>query len=245
MSSGRRIMSIVVLLSGGMDSSVLLRVLRNRIPDTRLFALSFFYGQKHARELACAGWQASDANVAEHHVVDISVFGAIFSGHSALTDPFVPVPNMDEISFSQREQPVTYVPHRNLVLLSLAAAYAESRECTDVYYGAQRQDRYGYWDCTPEFIEKINRLLALNRNRPVQIRAPFAEMSKIEVLKAGLERRMDFSHTWTCYRGAELACGVCPACVERLAAFDALGIDDPLPYQHVVKTGINNPVSGI
>jgi 7-cyano-7-deazaguanine synthase len=220
----------VVLLSGGVDSSTLLRVLRRERPDARLFAVSFFYGQKHARELACARWQAGAAGVAEHQVVDLAVFGAALAGPSALTDPARPVPDLEALAPAERDQPPTYVPHRNLILLSLASAYAESRGCDDVCYGAQRQDQYGYWDCTPEFVERLNRVLALNRRRPVRVLAPLAGLGKAEVVRLGLEAGVDFSRTWTCYRGADLACRACPSCVERLAAFQAVGVADPLPY---------------
>jgi 7-cyano-7-deazaguanine synthase len=219
----------VVLLSGGLDSSVLLHEVRRRMGGGALHALSFFYGQKHARELEMARAQAAAAGVVSHRVVDISFFKELTAGGSALTDDAIPVPDLASLSGSQLAQPPTYVPNRNMMLLSLAAAYAETAAAWDVFYGAQKQDRYGYWDCTPDFIERINDLLALNRVRPVRVHAPFASLSKAGIVRLGIELGVDFSRTWSCYRGIPPACGTCPTCVERLAAFREAGLADPLP----------------
>ncbi len=214
----------VVLLSGGLDSSVLLHEVRRRRGPAPLVALSFFYGQKHARELEMAAVQAKRAGAA-HRVVDISFFKELTRGGSALTDESIPVPDLAGLSEAQLRQPPTYVPNRNMLLLSLAAAFAEAAGAPDIYYGAQRQDRYGYWDCTPDFIERINDLLALNRGKPVRVHAPFAAFSKADIVRLGVELDVDFSLTWSCYRGAPPACGTCPTCVERRAAFEQAGVD--------------------
>ena len=94
--------------------------------------------------------------------------------------------------------------------------------------GAQAQDEYGYWDCTPDFVERINAVLALNRRQPVQVCAPFVGMSKGAVVRMGLALGVDYAHTWTCYRGEERPCGTCPSCVERRRAFETAGVADPL-----------------
>ncbi len=138
------------------------------------------------------------------------------------------VPDLDELTDAQRRQPPTYVPHRNLLFLSIAAAAAEGAGMQDVFYGAQAQDEYGYWDCTPEFVVGLNGVLGLNRDRAVRIHAPFVTLPKSEVVKIGLALGVDYTHTWTCYRGAEAPCGRCPSCVERAAAFRAAGTRDPL-----------------
>ncbi len=221
--------SAVVLLSGGLDSSVLLHELRRHLGQGELHALSFYYGQKHARELDMARAQAALAGVVTHRVVDVSFFKALTGGVSALTDEAIPVPDLDSLSASQLVQPSTYVPHRNLMLLSLAAAYAESAGVRDVFYGAQKQDRYGYWDCTPDFVERINDLLSLNRGMAVRVQAPFAAFSKGDIVRLGVRLGVDFSRTWSCYRGVPPACGTCPTCVERAAAFAGVGLADPLP----------------
>lgn len=218
--------SAVVLLSGGLDSSVLLHEVRRRLGAGELHAISFFYGQKHARELELAREQARLAGAASHRILDISFFGELIRGASALTDAAIPVPDLTALSEAQLSQPPTYVPNRNMVLLSMAAAHAEAAGAPDVFYGAQKQDRYGYWDCTPDFIERINDVLALNRAVSVRVHAPFAGISKAAIVRLGVELGVDFSRTWSCYRGVPPACGTCPTCVERAAAFREAGVAD-------------------
>jgi 7-cyano-7-deazaguanine synthase len=218
----------VVLLSGGVDSATLLHYVARRLGVPEVHALSIVYGQKHARELEMARWQAAAAGVASHRVLDLSCFADLTRGGSALTDAALPVPDLSDLSDETRRQPPTYVPHRNLVLLALACAMAESLRAGDVFYGAQAQDEYGYWDCTEEFVARLNGLLSLNRGTAVRVRGPFCGRSKAEVVKIGLELGVDYRHTWTCYRGEEEPCGSCPSCAERAGAFRQLGIDDPL-----------------
>lgn len=218
----------VVLLSGGLDSSTLLHYVVRRLGAGEVHALSFLYGQKHRRELESAAWQAKAAGVRAHDVVDMGFFGGLIPGGSALTDPAVAVPELAELDAAALTQPPTYVPNRNMMLLSVAAAYAEARGIRDVFYGAQTQDSYGYWDCTPAFVERINAVLALNHRPPVTVHAPFVRMRKAEEIALGLELGVDYAHTWTCYRGEAAPCGECPSCVERIAAFKELGIPDPL-----------------
>jgi 7-cyano-7-deazaguanine synthase len=220
----------VVLLSGGMDSSVLLHHVARERACPQIHALSFNYGQRHSRELACATAQARAVGVAAHRVMDITFMGALIQSGSALIEGGAAVPNLDALTAEELTQPPTYVPNRNMMLLSMAAAYAEAHEITDLYYGAQAQDEYGYWDCTHAFLERINAVLSLNRKAPVTVHAPFVDCSKAETLQRGLDLGVDFRQTWSCYRGGEDACGTCPTCVERLNAFSALGVSDPLPY---------------
>ena len=221
----------VVLLSGGLDSTVLLHYLSRELGRETVHALSFDYGQRHARELECARWQALEAGVTEHPIVDLSSIGVFLKKGSALLAGGGPVPDLDDLGENERTQPPTYVPNRNMILLAIAAAYAETQHIQEVFYGAQAQDEYGYWDCTSLFLERINNLLVLNRKTPVVVRAPFMDMRKSDILKIGLRLGVDFTHTWTCYRGGERACGTCPTCVERLHAFQETGTGDPLPYQ--------------
>ncbi|MEI6972424.1 MAG: 7-cyano-7-deazaguanine synthase QueC [bacterium] len=219
--------SAVVLLSGGMDSATLLHYVKQRLKVRSLFALSFSYGQKHSRELAMAKRQATAAEASEHSIVDIRFIRNLIAGSSALTDDAIAVPDLASLSPAERKQPSTYVPHRNLVLLGIAAAYAEAHGCADVFYGAHTQDAYGYWDCTQEFVDNLNTVLALNRRLPVVIRAPFTEMSKTEILRIGLRLDVNYANTWSCYRGGRKPCGSCPTCVERATAFQTLGVKDP------------------
>lgn len=218
----------VVLLSGGMDSSTLLHHVVKGLKVREVYALSFLYGQKHRRELESAAWQARAAGVKAHDVVDMGFYERLAAGASALTDRTIAVPRLADLGSDTLAQPPTYVPNRNMILLSLAAAYAEARGVADVFYGAQQQDRYGYWDCTPEFLERINATLGLNRRGRVTIHAPFVGMSKAQELKIGAALGVDYAHTWTCYRGGAVPCRECPACVERADAFSAAGMKDPL-----------------
>jgi 7-cyano-7-deazaguanine synthase len=218
----------VVLVSGGMDSAALLFYVKKRLDAGGVYALSLVYGQRHARELEMASWQAAQAGVVEHRVTDLTSLAELTAGASALTDAAIMVPDLADLKPEQLRQPPTYVPHRNLVFLALAAGYAESLGAGDIFYGAQAQDRYGYWDCTDEFVTRLNAVLALNRGRAVTVHAPFAGMTKAQVLKIGLELRVDYGHTWTCYRGERRPCGTCPSCTERRAAFETAGIVDPL-----------------
>jgi len=205
----------VILLSGGMDSTTVLHYVRMRLGVPVLYALSVLYGQKHSREIAMAKWQARRAGVTEHKVIDLSFFGGLTAGASALTDAAIAVPDMSAVRGRLRRQPPTYVPNRNMILISLAAAYAEAKGVRDIFYGAQAQDYYGYWDCTVDFVRKINDVLRLNRRRAVRVHAPFAGMSKTAVAGIGMKLGVDYSHTWSCYRGGKQACGKCPSCVER------------------------------
>jgi len=220
--------AVVVLLSGGMDSTTLLHAVCRTPGIEAVYALSFAYGQKHSRELEMAAWQAQAAGVARHETVDLSFFAGLTRGGSALTDPAIAVPALDSLAASQLQQPPTYVPNRNMILLSLAAAWTESLGAAAVYYGAQAQDRYGYWDCTAEFVQRLNHVFSLNRARGVTIRAPFAMMPKSDVVREGLRLGVNYAQTWSCYRGGAHPCGVCPTCVERQRAFAAAGVEDPL-----------------
>lgn len=222
--------SATVLFSGGLDSTVLLHYVVHERKDDPVFALSFRYGQRHDREIDMAAWQvrrlAAQARV-EHHVCDLTALAEVVGGASALVNGGPEVPNLGDIAAAERAQPPTYVPNRNMVLLSLAAAFAEAHDCRIVYYGAQAQDEYGYWDCTRQFVDRINAVLALNRSEPVRILAPFVGRSKAEIVRLGLELGADFSHTWSCYRGGAIPCGRCPTCVERRNAFERAGAPDP------------------
>lgn len=220
----------VVLLSGGVDSTVLLHMLHRQ--GYALFALACHYGQRHSRELDCARIQADRTGVRAFQVLDMGFLGGLLGPGSSLITSGAPVPDLADIPETLRDQPPTYVPNRNMLLLSIGAAYAEAMGVARVFYGAQAQDEYGYWDCTEPFLERINALLALNRRRPVRVEAPFLHASKADNVRLGLELGVDFSLTWSCYRGGERACGTCPTCVERLKAFESVGVPDPLPYEH-------------
>ena len=218
----------VGLLSGGVDSTVLIPDVARELGHGAIYALSFNYGQRHSRELDCARYQASAAGAAEHRIIDIGFMGSILKDGSALITGGAEVPDLAALTEKDLEQPPTYVPNRNMMLLSIAAAFAESRGVQHLYYGAQAQDEYGYWDCTTAFLAAINGVLSLNRRSAVRVHAPFVSRSKAETVRLGIALNVDFANTWSCYRGGERPCGACPTCVERLNAFAANGIPDPL-----------------
>ncbi|MFA6241001.1 MAG: 7-cyano-7-deazaguanine synthase QueC [Candidatus Hydrogenedentales bacterium] len=220
----------VILLSGGLDSSVLLFHVTRDLGRRPVYALSFEYGQRHSKELECAKWQADAAEVEQHRIVDLSFLGGLVRGTSALVRGGQAVPDLKDLSASDLEQPPTYVPNRNMILLSVAAAFAESCGAFDVFYGAQALDEYGYWDCTTDFLNRINSTLALNRRKPVTIHAPFIRSKKVDSVRLGATLGVNFAYTWSCYRGFDKACGTCPTCVERMNAFREAGLKDPLPY---------------
>ncbi len=219
---------VVVLVSGGVDSSVLVHYVAKQLGKTGIHALSFNYGQRHSRELVCAAYQGKAAGAVEHRILDISFLGPLLCEGSVLLAGGGAVPDLKDLPEKDLVQPPTYVPNRNMMFLAMAAAYAEAHGMREVYYGAQAQDEYGYWDCTREFLDRINGVLALNRKEAVNICAPFVDKSKAEIVEMGIALGVDFSHTWSCYRGEEKACGTCPTCVERLNAFRSAGMVDPL-----------------
>lgn len=228
MTSGKQ--GAVVLVSGGLDSSVLLHHVVKNLKRDPVHVISYHYAQRHLRELECATFQVAQAGAAVHRIIDISFLGELLSGGTALVTGGSEVPDLAELDEVARRQPPTYVPNRNMILLSLAVGYAEANGIHEVYYGAQAQDDYGYWDCTYAFIDRINDLLGLNRGKPVQVLAPLTSHSKADNVRLGDSLGVQFSQTWSCYRGGEVACGACPTCVERLKAFEIVGEVDPIPY---------------
>jgi 7-cyano-7-deazaguanine synthase len=217
----------VVIVSGGMDSVTLLHYLV-KSEKRRPAVITFTYGQKHDREITCAQVQAALLACREHRLLDLSSLRPLFAA-SALVAETLAIPTA--MAVQGDTQPATYVPNRNMIFLALAAAYAESHGVSHIFYGAQRHDLYGYWDTTPQFLERLNQVYQLNRKTPVQIKAPFVQYSKADILRLGLDLGVDYGCTWSCYEGREEACGRCPTCAERLAAFTEVGLTDPVPYR--------------
>lgn len=217
----------IAIVSGGMDSVTLLHYLvkqEHKIPTI----LSYTYGQKHLKEIEFAKFQVHELGLTDHRIVDLSILASAFES-SALVSSGVEIPNIDSVKGDP--QPPTYVPNRNMIFLSIAAAFAETLQVEDIFYGAQAHDLYGYWDTTPDFLQRINALLSLNRKSKINIQAPLVNRPKADVLRLGLELQVDYGKTWSCYKGSEQACGICPTCAERLAAFKDVGLSDPIPYQ--------------
>ena len=216
----------IAIVSGGMDSITLLHYLL-KVGKRTPALITFRYGQKHAKEVDFAESQAKLLGCRDHLVLELSSLAPLFA-ESALVSAAKEIPTADDVAGDP--QPATYVPNRNMIFIALAAAYAETRGVSDLYYGAQRHDLYGYWDTTPRFLEQFNQLFRLNRKTQIQIHAPFVQLSKADILRQGVALEVDYSQTWSCYEGSRLACGRCPTCAERLSAFAEIGLRDPLPY---------------
>jgi len=217
-----------VLLSGGLDSATVLAMAVRE--GWRCHALTLDYGQRHRAELAAAANVARALGAEEHRVVpiDLRVFGG-----SALTDRSIGLPTAPTDGI-----PVTYVPARNTIFLSLALAYAEVRDADAIFTGANAVDYSGYPDCRPEFIAAFEKLANLATKRavegsPVSIRAPIVHMSKADIVRAGTELGVDFSLTVSCYDADDGggACGRCYACRLRRDGFSAAGVADPTRYR--------------
>ena len=215
--------TIIVIYSGGMDSFTLLH--RALAEGHRVHALSFDYGQRHVRELEAAVTVCSELGV-PHKVLDIRSLQAVMAG-SALTGG-VAVP---EGHYEEESMKSTVVPNRNMILLSLATGYAVTVEADAVWFGAHGGDHAIYPDCRPAFVEKMDAVCRVANYQPVAIEAPYIRASKADILADGLAMDLDYGQTWTCYNGRQKACGVCGSCVERLEAFAAHDVTDPLPYE--------------
>jgi 7-cyano-7-deazaguanine synthase len=218
----------VVLLSGGMDSATVLAIARAQ--GFVCYALSVDYGQRHYAELAAAQRVAQTLGAHEHRVVKIDLTGF---GGSALTDNNIAVPLQPTNGI-----PLTYVPARNTIMLSLALAWAEVLQAQDIFIGVNAVDYSGYPDCRPAFIEAFEGMANLAtkaavEGHPLTVHAPLLSLSKAEIILQGLALGVDFAQTVSCYQADKLgrACGVCDACRLRRAGFAAACVDDPTLYR--------------
>ena len=215
----------VVVLSGGLDSTVCTALAAREAGP--LLALSFDYGQRHRVELARAAEVARHYG-AEHLVVPIDLRGW---GGSALTDDSIDVPAAGGPA-EAGAIPVTYVPARNLIFLSIAVGVAEARDAERVHLGVNALDYSGYPDCRPEFVEsfRATAALALKRGvegRPVDVCTPLVSLTKAEIVRLGLELGAPLHLTWSCYQGGEAPCGRCDSCALRARGFAHAGVADP------------------
>lgn len=218
----------VVLLSGGIDSSTALAIAGDM--GYKVHALTILYGQRHEREVESAKMVANAFNVEEHRIMELPE--GLFSASALTYDGDVPVDG-----YLERDGiPSTYVPARNLVFLSIAVSWAEAMDADAVFIGVTSVDYSGYPDCRGEFIEAFREASALATRRgvegnPVKILTPLIDLSKGDIIRRGMELGLDYSLTWSCYKGGERACGRCDSCRYRLKGFREAGIDDPLEYE--------------
>ena len=218
----------VVLVSGGLDSATCLAIARSEGHDCH--ALSFSYGQRHSAELAAAARVSERLGARQHRVMNIDL--AAFGG-SALTDASIAVPEAPTAGI-----PVTYVPARNTVFLSLALAWAEVLGARDIYIGVNAVDYSGYPDCRPEFVAAFEKMANLatragvEGTAPVRIRTPLISLTKAEIIRRGTELGVAFEDTVSCYQAdvEGRACGRCDSCRLRREGFIAAGLADPTRY---------------
>lgn len=219
----------VVLLSGGLDSATTLAIARSQ--QFECYALSVDYGQRHRSELVAAQNVARALGARMHQIVklDLTAFGG-----SALTDPSIAVPTEG----AQSGIPITYVPARNTIMLSLALAWTETLDCRDIFIGVNAVDYSGYPDCRPEYIKAFEIMANLATKIAVEgkrliIHVPLMHMPKQEIIQTGDNLGVDFGLTVSCYQADEegRACGVCDSCRIRKAGFAAAGKIDPVQYR--------------
>ncbi|MCQ4234207.1 7-cyano-7-deazaguanine synthase QueC [Pseudomonas stutzeri] len=218
----------VILLSGGLDSATVVAIARDQ--GYSCYTMSFDYGQRHRAELQAAERVARQLGVVEHKVIGLNLDGI---GGSALTDNRIEVPELPGEGI-----PVTYVPARNTVFLSLALGWAEVLDAHDIFIGVNAIDYSGYPDCRPEFVEAFERLANLAtkagvEGRGFRIRAPLLQLSKAQIVQEGARLGVDYAMTVSCYQADDdgRACGKCDSCRLRASGFAAAGIADPTRYR--------------
>ncbi len=218
----------VVLLSGGLDSATVLAIARER--GFACHALSMDYGQRHLVELNAARRVADALGVIAHQIMPLALDSF---GGSALTDSEIEIPEQESEGI-----PVTYVPARNTVFLSLALGWAEVLGARDIFIGVNAVDYSGYPDCRPEFLSAFENLAKLATKAGVegqvfQIHAPLIQLTKAEIIRKGVSLGVDYGLTISCYQADEQgqACGVCDSCRLRARGFEEAGVEDPTRYR--------------
>lgn len=219
----------VIVLSGGLDSTTCMGIAKDA--GYELYPITFHYEQRHEREVECAKKIASYYGVEKYHrIVNLSFFQQL--GGSSLTDKT----EMVQIDSKADQIPNTYVPARNMIFLSLAAAYAEVIGAKKIYTGVSSVDYSGYPDCRPEFIESMNQTINLatkvgvTSEEKLSIETPIIQLSKAETIKLGAILQVPYHLTTSCYLGGAAACGICDSCKLRIKGFEEAGLSDPIAY---------------
>ena len=216
----------VCIISGGMDSALSAKIAQNS--GYEIIALHFNYGQRtQKRELVSFRKIAADVNASEIYEIDLPFFEQI--GASALTDKSIEVPT----SGIEEGVPVTYVPFRNGIFLSIAASVAEKHAAEALFIGVVEEDSSGYPDCRAHYIEQMEKAINLGTREEteIEIKMPLVKLSKSEIVQKSLEMHVPLAYTWSCYQSEEKACGVCDSCRLRLRGFELAGEKDPIVYQ--------------
>ncbi len=224
-------MKVLVLSSGGVDSTTALAIAVNKYGKENVIALSVSYGQKHDKEIEAAKSVADYYGVEQLFLDLAKIFQ--YSNCSLLQGSTEEIPEESyakQIQKTEGKTPVsTYVPFRNGLFLSSAASIALSKECELIYYGAHADDAAGfaYPDCSPVFHQAMNEAVWEGSGHQLKIEAPFVKKTKADIVKQGLELGVPYALTWSCYEGGARPCGKCGTCLDRAAAFAANGVKDP------------------
>ncbi len=216
-------MQTVLILSGGMDSTVLLYHLLAE--GVAVKALSINYGQRHSKELAQAAEICSEVGV-YHQIADLRSISGLLAG-SSLTSADIEVP---EGHYAEENMKATVVPNRNMIMLAVATGWAISVKADSVSYAAHSGDHAIYPDCRKEFADAMHTVMGLADWHPVKLHRPFVGMTKADIARRGHDLGVPFEKTWSCYKGLDLHCGRCGTCVERREAFEIAGLQDPTDY---------------
>lgn len=216
-------MKSVIIYSGGLDSTVLLHNLAKE--NSVVEAVSIDYGQRHSKELAFAKKNCENLGI-NFNLVDLSNLNPLF-GKSALTDVSVDVP---EAQYASENIAITVVPNRNMIMLAVASARAMALNADAVSYAAHSGDHALYPDCTNEFADAMAKAIRLADYAKIELLRPFIEINKAQIVKLGADLGVDFSNTWSCYKGGKKHCGKCATCIERRQAFIDAGVFDPTEY---------------
>lgn len=224
-------MKAMVLFSGGVDSTTALGMAIDKYGKENVIALSVSYGQKHDKEIECAR-KITDYYGVEHLFLDLAKIFQ-YSTCSLLKGSHNEIPKesyAEQIEHTDGKPVSTYVPFRNGLFLASAASIALSKDCGVIYYGAHADDAAGnaYPDCSVDFNETMNSAIYLGSGKQLHIEAPFVKMNKADVVKQGLALKIPYELTWSCYEGHDKPCMVCGTCIDRMKAFEANGVIDPL-----------------
>ena len=216
----------ICILSGGMDSTLASYMAKN--DGYEIIAVHFNYGQRtQDRELKAFRDICDDLKILEKYEIDIPFFTQI--GASALTDKTIDVPT----GGIEAGVPITYVPFRNGIFLSITAAIAEKEGATAMYIGVVQEDSSGYPDCTDQFIQDITKAInqGTKEETKIEIITPLVYLTKAQIVEEAIKLNVPLEHTWSCYKEEEVACGVCDSCRLRLNGFKIAGVKDPIPYK--------------
>lgn len=231
-------MKALVLSSGGVDSTTCLAIAIDKYGKDNVITASLYYGQKHDKELDCARKIAEYYGV-KHIEEDISNIMKYANNVCTLVKGGEDIQECsyeEQVKANDKGRVDTYVPFRNGLLLSIATAYADSlflNEDVEIYYGAHADDNVGsaYADCSPEFAEAMDKAINIGTYNKISVCRPLINLNKAQVVKIGLDLKVPYELTWSCYEGKEKACGKCGTCIDRLKAFKENGVEDKIEYE--------------